>query len=385
MGATKVLFYTHALVDGGAERLWATLASTFKARGFDVHFVQDFAASDALPYLDPEIPVHTLGRGHARAIMRLARLLRRLRPQVALSAVGGSNLKLVAATSLSLSRTSSILSFHGSEEHKTGKLSHATYRALPLLSRRAARIIAVSHGLRQSLITDWKADPGKVITLHNPVYLPASAAAPSTAELQERDDLVLSAGRLVPEKDFLTLVRAFARLERPAARLVILGKGPQRDTILAEAAKLGIASQVELPGFVAEPWSVYARARCFVSPSRTEQFGNAIVEAMAYGLPVVATRCDGPREILEDGRHGAIVPIGEPAIMAEAIRAALDNPGDPAPRRERAHHFSMEARVPDYIALVEEVVGEHHRTPDQTTVRAAIDPAAARHRGSGER
>lgn len=356
MALPKLLFYTHGLIDGGAERLWSCLASAFKQRGYGVTFAVDFMASDNAANLDPSIPVTVLGRNHGLATLRLAKLLRAERPDVALSAVGGSNLKLMTALSMSRAATRSIITFHGSVEPSSGLLAYLSYRGLPILSRRAGRTVAVSEGLGAELVAKWHADPVRTSVILNPVYFPASAPVPDGQALAARPDVVLAAGRLSPEKDFTTLIRAFALLNRPGAKLVILGKGPDRARLESEVNRLGLQDAVSMPGYCAEPWAHYQLAKCLVSSSTSELFGNTIVEAMAYGLPVVATACTGPKEILIEPAHGHLVAIGNAPALAEAINAALDSPGDPRPRRERANQFSFDARVPAYEALITDVM-----------------------------
>lgn len=351
----KLLFYIPGLVDGGAERLWACLASAFRAHGYPVVFVQDFEARDNRQCLDPAIPLHTVGRDHRQAIRRLAGILADEQPDVALSAVAGSNLKLMIARSRAGAKVAPILTFHGAHEWKTGLLSWGTFAALPLLSRRAARVVAVSEGLRRNLVSRWGASARNTITILNPVFIPAGAPVPSLRELTARAPLILAAGRLSREKDFQTLIRAFALVEHPDARLVILGKGPEHAALEAEIGRLGLGHRIELAGYVREPWSFYRNARLFVSSSRTESFGNAIVEAMAHGLSVVATTCEGPREILDHGTFGHLVPPGNPAELAAAIDRALDAPADPAVMRARADQFSFQARFSLYERLVASV------------------------------
>lgn len=373
----KLMFYTHGLVDGGGERLWACLATAFHQRGYPVVFVQDFEATENLHNLDPAIPVFTLGRGHLRAVHRLTQILKDQRPDVALSGIGGSNTKLMTALSFAKVPTSAILTYHGFNEWKTGLLSLATYAALPRLSQMSARTVAVSSGLREQLVHRWGAIEAKTVCIHNPVFYPQSAPVPSAEELAGRDDVILSVGRFVAEKDFVTLVRAFARLDRPNARLVILGKGPLEGKVRAEINRLGVADRVELPGYSNEPWSYYARAKCFVSSSNSEPFGNVVVEGMAYGLPVVATACDGPQEILRHGIHGRIVSIGDHVQLAHAIADTLDHPGNPAKRRARADDFSFTIRVPAYQALIDEVLAERRSVANQLVHMIPPNPVNA--------
>lgn len=360
MSIAKILCYTHGLVDGGAERLWACLATAFKERGYNVVFVQDFEADDNRSNLHPDIPLITLGKGHFRATRRLADVLKREQPDIALSAVGGCNTKLLAAIALSRVRTQAIISYHGYNEWKTGWLSWFTYLSLPVLSRAANRTVAVSDGLRDELVRRWRANPDKTITIHNPVFFPAGITTPSAQDFAARAPIVLAVGRLVVEKDFRTLIRAFRRVRTPGARLVILGKGPQRAMLEREIKRLGLENKVSMPGYSREPWAAYASAKVFALSSISEPFGNVIVEAMAFGLPVVATACSGPLEILKHGRHGRIVSLMDEVQLAQAIDDTLADPGDPRERRKRAEIFSFDVRVPAYTALFDEVLAERN-------------------------
>ncbi len=353
----KILFYTHGLVDGGGERLWSCLASAFKSRGNDVIFAQDFEAEDNRANLDATIPVFTLGRNHFMAVKHLAKVLKREQPDIALAAIGGSNTKLMLAKWLARSPVKTIITYHGFKEWRTGVLSFVTYLFLPILSALADRTVAVSDGLRDDLIQKWGARADRTVCILNPVFFPQSARVPSEAELKARPEVLLAVGRMVPEKDFITLVRAFARLQRPQARLIILGKGPDEAKIAAEIERLGLKHRVSMPGYSKEPWRHYQQAKCFVLSSSSEPFGNVVVEALAHGLPVVATACSGPQEILRHGEFGRIVALGNDLQLAHAMAGALDNPGDPAIRRRRADDFSFDVRVPAYEDLIAGVLG----------------------------
>lgn len=372
MTVPRILFYTHGLVDGGGERLWACLATAFKQRGYDVIFAQDFEADENRHNLDPSIPVHTLGRSHISATRHLAQLLKSKKPDVAFAAIGGSNLKLLLASLISRAPTLVVITYHGEMEWKTGWLSYFSYAGLPLLSRWATRTVAVSDGLKYLLKSKWHAYRPRLVTIFNPVFFPRGIEIPEASQLAARENLILAVGRLVPEKDYLTLIRAFARLKTPNSRLVILGKGPEQGRIETEIRKLRLDGRVELPGYLKEPWTVYGSAKCFVSSSSSEPFGNVVVEAMAYGLPVVATACAGPHHILDHGTYGRVVGIGNHVQLAQAIDATLAHPGDPALRRRRADDFSFEARVPAYEDLIREILSEAHvaRTePQPVTAR----------------
>jgi len=349
----ELLFTTRALVDGGAERVWVTIARRFAERGDRV----TLAVDDPMPGLgldettNPRVVV--LGKNHFLATARLMRELKTRRPDVALAALSGSCTKLAAAALLSLDRTPLVLSYHGFEEYKTGRLAAAAYYGLPIVNRIAARIVTVSEGLERRLIERWGADPAKTQRIYNPVSIDLALAAQSAGDLAERPPVILGVGRLSPEKGFADLIDAFAKMMRSDARLVIAGEGPERCRLVARVEELGITDRVTFLGHVADPTPLYRKARLVAIPSRTEAFGLVVVEALAHGLPVVATACEGPMEILESGRFGMIVPKGDTTAMTEALTAAIEQPGDPAPRITRAACFSFEEGFAEWERLVD--------------------------------
>jgi glycosyltransferase involved in cell wall biosynthesis len=345
----KLLIYTHAMAGGGAERVCALLASGFLARGSDVVLVTDHRSAENDAYLDPRLRQVVLGSGHLGAVWRLARLLREEKPDVSFSAIGVSNLKHSLAALLAGRARRAVLSIHAFAVSEPQLLSRIAYWATPLLSRLTARTVAVSHSLRTHLIERWHAVPTRTVAIPNPVLVRADAetvAAPPSVPI------VLACGRLIPGKNMRGLVRAFAAVAAGrSAKLVILGEGPERAALEADIDALGLDGRVHLPGYIAEPWAFYSQAACFVSASLAESFSMVIVEALAYGLPVVAVDCAGPREVLADGRYGTLVAPGDEPALAAAIARALDAPGDPAPRQRRAAAFSVDAALETYSRL----------------------------------
>jgi glycosyltransferase involved in cell wall biosynthesis len=351
----KLLFYTHGLVGGGAERVFARLASGFAARGDEVIFVVDFEAQENLALLSRDVNLIVLPRGHARASLELARLLRRERPDASLSAIGVSNLKHVAASLLAGRVARAIISYHGYYESEPERLSNLGYRLTPVFSRLVGATIAVSNALRDDLVTRFSVPKARIVTVYNPAAPEPFPHSISAGDLASRTMMVLSMGRLVPDKDFVTLLRAFALSRHRDARLVILGEGPERDRLQAEAQRLGIEPRVSMPGFSAEVGPELDRARGFVVSSCREAFGLACVEALAHGLPVVATDCGGPIEVLGPMGTAAPIAVGDETALAAAIDAMLDDPGDPAPRQQRAIAFSLEAALDGYDAVIQRV------------------------------
>lgn len=350
----RLLFYTHGLVGGGAERVWALVAAGLQARGWDVTFGVDFeaGANDAL--LPPDIKRVVFGRGHGKAVRAIAAYLRRDKPVAAFSAVGASNLKLLLAKTLARWKGAAVLSAHGRYDAEPRFLGRLNYASTIVTSRLAARTIVVSDDLRAYLIRRFRARPDRVTTIHNAIHLPPADNVPSAAALAARPDIVLAVGRLVPEKDFATLLAAVAQATRQP-RLVVLGDGPERGALEALAQSLGIAERVDFRGYLNEPWPAYGEAKMLALSSRTEAFGNVLVEALGHGLPVVATRCGGPEEVLRDGLDGRLVPVGDVAALAKAIDATLAEPGDPLPRRTRAETFSLDRALDQFETLIAEV------------------------------
>jgi len=346
----SLLFYTHAVTGGGAERVWALLASGLAARGHAVTLAYDHEANGPEAALDPRVRLLPLGANHAGAVARLARHLAREKPDLSLSALAVSNLKHGIAAVLAGRAGHAVLSFHGHPASEPQRLSRLGNAATPLLARLTARSVFVSDGLMAHYVRAVGAVPGRSVRLYNPVEVEAARPAQGAAELRARPRRVLAVGRLAPAKDFATLLRAFARV-RSDAHLVIVGEGPERPALEALVDALGLRERVTLAGHVERPWHLYREAACFAASSRAEAFGNVLVEALAHGLPVASTACDGPVEILEGGRYGTLVPVGDAPALAAAINGMLADPGDPADRVARAATFSVAAAVARYEAL----------------------------------
>ena len=296
----------------------------------------------------------------------LIRYLRRSRPAAMLSALNYANLAVLWAqriagttTRIVISERSTLSMILDSPERR-GK---RRWRLVQPLAQRlypgADAIVAVSDGMADDLACTARLPRSTITTVYNPVVS-------ETLFEQAREDVahpwfasgeppvILGVGRLAPEKDFPTLLRAFARLrQQREARLVILGEGKGRPALERLARELGIADAVDMPGFVANPFAYMARASLFVLSSVFEGLPGALIEALACGCPVVSTDCpSGPAEILENGRWGPLVPMGDDAALAEAMLATLAAPLPRARLRERGAFFSVERAAERYCALL---------------------------------
>jgi glycosyltransferase involved in cell wall biosynthesis len=234
-------------------------------------------------------------------------------------------------------------------------------------------VVGVSAGVAEDLVRDVGVDPSKVRVIYNPIVTPdleESASAPVPHPwFEDGSPVFVAAGRLRPQKDFPTLLRAFARLQGShGARLVILGEGPERQSLEALTSELGIDGDVELPGATPNPYAYMARATAFVLSSRWEGLPTVLVEALRCGATVIATDCpSGSREILADGRYGTLVPVGDVAALAEAMEAALEGRLGSAPD-ESWQPYEQQAVVERYLEVL---------LPDVMHGRLAAEPVPA--------
>jgi glycosyltransferase involved in cell wall biosynthesis len=360
----KVAFFLPSLAGGGAERVCVNLAGGFLQRGLEVDFVLVRAEGPLLQAVPSGARVIDLSaRRTLAALLPLAAYLRREKPYALIAAPDHANLVALWANQLSGSRSRLVLTTHNFLSivvRRARKVQESLYPLLlRLFYKYAFALVAVSAGAADDLahLTGIRREHIRVI--HNPVALPdpaaLRAASPGHPWFAEGEPpVILAAGRLTAQKDYPTLLRAFAsvRSRRPA-RLVILGEGEERARLLELAAELGIRADVDLPGFTDHPYPLMARCRVFVLSSAWEGFGIVLAEALACGAQVVATDCpSGPAEILEGGKYGRLVPVGDVDALANAIEAALDQPFPIEKLRARARSFSVETVTDQYLRLL---------------------------------
>jgi glycosyltransferase involved in cell wall biosynthesis len=228
----------------------------------------------------------------------------------------------------------------------------------------ADAIVAVSNGVAEDLAAVARIPRARISTVYNPVIGPdilslAKEPIDHPWFFPDAPPVILAAGRIDPQKDYLTLIRAFShvRAERKM-RLVILGaESHGRSDYVQEvhrlADELRIANDISFPGFVQNPFAYMARASLFVLSSVYEGLPGVLIQALGCGCPVVSTDCpSGPREILEDGRHGPLVPVGDDRAMADAMRKTLERPLQPELLHARGARFSVDNAVDGYLGLL---------------------------------
>jgi len=358
------------MAGGGAERSITVIANGLAARGARVSLVLATARGPYLDMVHPAVEVVDLGAPSVlRTLPRLAKHLRASRPVALLAAMSHANVAAALAHRLAGSRARLVLS---ERVHVTSMLAEyrsagmrATYALMRWTYPWADQIVAVSKGVADDLRRHVPVARERVVTIYNPVVdghlLKQAEAAPAHPWLSSKGTpVVLAAGRLIAQKDFATLIEAFAQLRRGRpARLLILGEGELRKSLLSQAARLGVSADVDLPGFDSNPFAAMRAAQIFVLSSRFEGLPGVLIQAMACGTRVVSTDCpSGPREVLEDGRWGALVPVGNAESLCAAIAMTLDRP-NPADVRVRAAAFSEEQAIEGYAR----VLGLHSSIP----------------------
>jgi glycosyltransferase involved in cell wall biosynthesis len=363
-GPARLAIFVDSLGLGGIGKVRTHLANEFARQGLQVDLLVARRDSPYLAQLHRDVRVLDVGTSHAlHAVPRLGRYLRRAKPTVLLASRIRVDVAALRARRWFRSRTRVYVTI---DTHLSRQLASQSKRKRESQTRymrfyypRNDGIIAVSQGVAQDFTRLMQGRVGRPTVIPNPIVTPelyALAQAPVDHPWLGRGEppLVIGAGRLEPQKDFPTLVRAFARLRaQRRCRLMILGEGGSRPALERLVADLGVAGDVALPGFVANPYAYLTRARLFVLSSAWEGLGNVLVESLALGVPVVATDCpSGPREILEDGRYGPLVPVGDVETLAEAMDKALEQPSDPEFLRSAAQRYTAESSALQYRAAM---------------------------------
>ena len=350
----KVVVVINSLTSGGAERVVSVLTREW-ARGHQV-LVALFDTSRLAYDHGGEIedlgapslrsPVKKLYNAILRS-MRLARVLRRERPDRIVSFMESANFPTIVAAAVTglLDRLCVSVRCNPSEIPTINRL------LIPVAYRLPERVVVPSQGVRDAL-RNMGLPSRRLAVIPNPLGKRAEASTLAGSESPLR--YVLGVGRLAREKGFDRLLKAFSEVHQTDVDLVILGDGAERAALVALSRELGISSQVRFPGIVSDVDSWYRRADCFVLTSHHEGWPNVVVEAMANGCPVVSFDCPyGPAEILEGGRSGVLVEQDDISGLSNAIKRLVS---DRALRArlariglQRAEAFSVKKIAPRWL------------------------------------
>ncbi len=375
-GLGKILFFLSDLQGGGAERAVVKIIRGFGERGISTELLllnKEGVYFGELPSLSL---VKAIGAGnlkfypnYIKALPKLILFLRKNKPDVIISNLTHLNVMLLFACWIGRVSTSVVVVEHNNFTTVLQSTSKISPRLLPPLMRwlypRASFIVGVSQGVVDDLKKVLRFDSPKFRVIYNPIVdetLLQKAEEPLDHPFfgEGNPPVILAVGRLHVAKDFPTLFRAFTLVRKEInARLLILGDGDKRQELEALAKDLGITQDLDMPGFVENPYTYMKRASVFVLSSQWEGLPTVLVEAMACGCPVVSTDCpSGPSEILENGKYGLLVPPKNPEKLAEAILKVLKDEELAQSLREkgklRAQDFTVDKAVEEYVRLVEE-------------------------------
>ncbi len=367
----RVLFIINSLSGGGAERVMTTLLEHSKVRSASHDIRLLILDDDPRAFPLPEwltVIQSDCRKGTISSIFAVERVVKDFDPDIALSFLTRSNI----ASGIAMMKRSRpwIISERTSTSAHLGNGARqlVTKSLIRLIYPRATRLIAVSSGVAQKLETTYAVDIDRIAVIPNPVdrrALEKAAAEPSGLRFNE--PYIIAVGRLVAVKNYALLIQAFAK-SKLNSRLVIAGEGRERKSLERLASDLGIADRVDFPGWLSNPYPALKQANVFALSSNVEGFPNALVEALALGVPSVATNCnDGPSEIL--ARTGAesisgltvadagiLSPVGDVESYAKALRIAFDEKtkgGLVAAGLKRSESYSAVSIAKRYWDLVE--------------------------------
>lgn len=338
MTRERILCFLPDLDGGGAQRTMVNLVNAFPAVGIEPILVTARGNGEALQWIADSSVVHDLGANRTlRAAGSLLGAISRFRPDMLFSTMVDANI-LASAVVRAMRQTLPVVLRETNSHRARGDLGFMRKRLVGWTYRRADAVVALSCGVRRELIEDLHLNPERVVTLPNPVEVSSMVQAAAAARNQSRPvagdgPLLVAIGRLTRQKGFDILIEAFAGLRNQSARLAILGIGPDKECLRNQARRLNVADRISFPGFVARPVEWLAHADLFILPSRWEGFGHVIVEAMAAGVPVVATDCPhGPRDIVISGKNGVLIGLGDD--LSNRMRDQIDKLlAEPSSRR----------------------------------------------------
>lgn len=365
----KIALFINSMNKGGAERVCRNLAIRLQADGWDVLLVTQHKAEEEYPeipgiprYFSDLTPAEELpvtGNPAAKSIARIRNFRRRFRklrsiwketrPDIILSFIGKNNV-MALRTAKELKRADGkkipvVVSVRGlpSEEYKDPSLRKAAVSTFP----KAAGIVVTTEQCRNELPEKIRE---KSVFLPNPID---PAFLRNTAD-PEKSHVILAVGRVDANKNHAMMVEAFAQVaqEFPEDTLVIYGDGPEREKLLAKVKALGLAERISLPGVTADVAGKLSESALFLLSSDTEGMPNTLLEAMAMNVPCISTDCPcgGPAQVMEDGKTGLLVPVGDTAALAEAIRRMRQDPAKAAAMGRAGGAFVRLVFAPDAAA-----------------------------------
>jgi glycosyltransferase involved in cell wall biosynthesis len=335
--------------EGGVQRAIINLTRGFIDRNIKVDIVLSKAVGPFLKQVPDGVRVVDLGNPRLRSsVFVLANYLRREQPKALIASLHFSTEIAILAKYVARVSTKVIVWEHGALVDVRPSIKNlkeffglTPYNATTLIKALypfADGVVGCSSGTARQIVQVMGCLPNRVKTIYNPVITPeliekAKAPVGHPWFQHNQPPVILATGRLVAQKDYPMLIQAFALVQPlKSARLMILGTGSDRPHLEALIRQLGLELDISMPGFVENPYSYMAKSAVFVLSSIWEGLGNVLIEAMATGVPVVSTDCkNGPAEILDCGKYGELVPVGDKQAMADGLLKVLSGQKKPVP------------------------------------------------------
>ena len=347
---------------GGAERMMINLAIGLSKKNVDVTL---YVVNKKGPYLKAvpkniAIVNYNAKYGIKSIVHKIRRTLKKDNLSVFISTQEHIN-TIVGLASIGLIKKPKIIFREANtpSKHNKSSLLKIIYN---VGYKQADLFVAISDGVKQDMIEFYNISPHNVRVIYNPVINEnlqhLVLENPHHPWLLNKSvPVIVGMGRLVPQKDFYTLIKAMKHVQKYMhCRLIIYGAS-NSDVYMVQLKDyidyLGLNDVIDLAGFTDNPYAVFNHADAFAQSPIYEGFGNVLVEAMASGCPVVSTDCpSGPREVLDNGKYGKLVKVRDFKGLARAIIKTLENPISKCILKERASNFSVEKSTDDYINLI---------------------------------
>jgi len=362
----KVMFFIYRMGGGGAARTMLNIINHIDRSKFkpmlvtlDFSYTYESYLREDVEFI--KLPVQRL----RQAIIPLAKLIRQEKPDLLFSTVPNYNTIAILAKILARTKTKLVVreaAYLGGTTKENLKL-----KIYGLLYRMSNRVVALSEGVKQNLILRYHVREDQIKVIYNPVDLnhiknESEKSVEEELLFDEDRKVIITAGRLVKEKDHASLLKAFARLDKKInVHLIILGEGELESELKKLAKQLEITDRVSFIGFKQNPYAYIKRADVFTLTSTTEGFGHVLVEALALGVPVVSTRCNpGAEEILGEEIYGMLSEVGDVSALSQNLEQALELTDDERKQiiskgKKRAKEFAAERIVEQYEKLFFEI------------------------------
>ncbi len=369
----KIFFFIYQLGSGGAARTMLNLLNNIDLNQFEPTLITLNYEGDYEKYLKKEITFIKLPTRRLRSgIVPFSQIIKKEKPDIIFSTIPNYNLIAITARLLSGHNAKNIVreaALLGTE----GKFN-ANLKLYGIAYRFSKKVVALSEGVKQNIIQNYKVSPKKVKVIYNPVDVENIETLMKQDNIAKeyqsifnnpKEKVIITAGRLVDDKDQATLISAFAELRKNiTANLIILGEGELKGKLKKQVKALNLEKAVFFVGFQENPYAYFNKADIFVLSSKREGFGHVLTEALATRIPIISTDAKpGAAEVLDNGKYGLITPVGDSSALAGQMEEVLnwdDEKRSQVTEKgwERAVSFRAEKIVKEYEKLFNQTIDQ---------------------------